>query len=50
MCVYLPDEYRGVQQAYDGRDIDSHQHLTVDVLQAKVTVLHLTVGHIVMED
>lgn len=46
----LPDEYGGVQQAYDGGDVDTHQHLTVDVLKAKVAVLHFTVGHIIMKD
>lgn len=50
LFVCLPDKNRGVQQAYDGRDVDAHQHLVVNVLQAKIAVLHLTVGHIIMED
>lgn len=49
-CAFLPDEHRGVQQAYDGCDVDAHQHFAINVLQAEVAVLHLTVRHIIMED
>ena len=31
VCEHQPDEYGGVQQAYDGRDVDSHQHFAIDV-------------------
>lgn len=48
--VRLPDKYRSVQQADDRRDIDAHQDLAVDVLQAKVAVLHLSVRHVIVED
>lgn len=50
LCETAPDKYRGVQEAYDWSDIDAHEHLPVDVLQAEVAVLHLTVSHIIVED
>lgn len=45
----LPDEEGGVEQTYNGRDIDAHQYLAVDVHQAEVAVLHLSVGRVIME-
>lgn len=50
LCWCLPDEHGGVQQAYDGRDVDAHQHFAIDVLQAEVAVLHLAVRCVIMED
>lgn len=48
--MLLPDEERRVQEAYDRCDVNPHQHLLVDVLQAEVAVLYLTVGRIIVED
>lgn len=50
LVICPPDKYGGVQQAYDGCDVDAHEHLTIDVLQTEVAVLHLSVRHIIMED
>lgn len=45
-----PDEYGRVEQADDGRHVDAHQHLIVNVLQAQGAVLHIPVGDVVVQD
>ena len=45
-----PDEHGRVEQGGDGRHVDTHQHLAVDVGQPHVAVLHLAVGLIIVQD
>ena len=45
-----PDEHGRVEQGGDGRHVDAHQHLAVDVGQPHVAVLHLAVGLIIVQD
>lgn len=45
-----PDEYRCVEQGSDGRHVDTHEHLAIDVRQPHVAILHLSVGLVIVQD
>lgn len=46
----LPDKHRCVKQAGDRCDVDSHKHFIIDILKPQRTILHLSVGLIIMQN